>query len=279
MGESLAFKFIGGWKDRPENTAEKVADHDAEEDGGGGQDTFGKVLQQDDGDEDHSADKKIDGMTEVLVIVSAAEGIDADADERETDGGHDGTGDHGGEKFPERFQTEAEDRLKQSPDKTGSQDGAVGDRAAAHGGDDAVHDADKAGAGAHDNGKAAADRAYGPELDQCHKTCDQHGVLDGRDHQPQIPESAGASDHEDRCEVSHEHRQHVLHTEDDGFPKRDPSLQLIFRGVLDACFFTVCHYYFLLTRSPGKYFDTLPQYCNRFLRGTRQERQKEIAGI
>ena len=246
MSQRVSLEFEGRRKNCAEDRAQHIADDDAEQNGCRGKDSLCEVLQQNDGDQDGHAHQKVDRISEILVVVASAEGIDADADEGKTDGRHNSTGDYRRKEFPQGLQAEAEDRLKQSAHQSGAEDRAVGDHSPSHGSVDAVHDADKAGAGSHDNGKPSADGADGPELDQGHQARDQHGVLDHRDHQPQIPESAGPADHQDRRQVSDEHGQHMLHTEKESFSEGDPSFQFIFRSIAVCLFFVVLHFSDLL---------------------------------
>ena len=167
---------------------------------------------------------------EVLGAVAAAEGIDADRDQRKADGKHHRASDHRREELAQRLQEETQHTFKDAADDGCAHDGTIGQHTAAHAADNAVEHADKAGTGAHDDGHAAAHGADGEQLHQRDHTGHEHGALQQGDLQVckfTTGNAAGTGDDQQRGQVAHEHGADMLQAQGDGLAQRHLAIKLV----------------------------------------------------
>lgn len=111
----------------------------------------------------NSASSRFSIEPEILRGVAAAEGIDADRDQRQTDTQHDRAGNDRRKEFAQRLEEKAKYRLKQAAENGRAHNRAIRNHTAAHSSRNAVEHADKARACTHDDRHLAADRADGKQ--------------------------------------------------------------------------------------------------------------------
>ena len=192
------------------------------------------MLQNQNDNCDNQTDSQIFQRAVVICTRAAAERADTNADQRQTDGQYDRTGDNRREKAAQRLEECAQNGLKQTADNRGAHHRAVGDHTAAHYIGDTAEHADKSGAGTHDNRYLTADRTDRKQLDQCNNTRYQHRILQQRYlNRGKILCSAdrgtGIHDDQQRRQIADKHRQHVLQSERDRLLNRNPSLKFMRR--------------------------------------------------
>ena len=219
----------GRRKNETHDDSHNIAADDTEKNGGGAGEALGSVLEEKDHCENEEREKKIFKRTEVLGVVTAAEGVDADGDQAQTDGKNDRTRYDSGEEFSQRLDEEAENAFKETADDRSAHDGAVSDNAAAHGFGNALENADKAGGRTHNDRNITADRTDGEELDQRNDTRYEHSVLEqveleGREFT--AGKTARTGDDDKRCQVADEHGENVLKTERDRLFQRHFAIHL-----------------------------------------------------
>ena len=196
------------------------------------------MLDHEDDHENEKCEQQIFHRAEVLRGVAAAEGVDADRNERQTDAQNDRTGDDRGEEPAQRLEEEAENGFKQTAEDGRAHDSAVSDNAAAHGRRNAVEYADEARAGAHDDRNLAADGSDGEQLDERYHTCDKHRVLKYADlkiRELTACDAARAHDDEQRRQVADKHGENVLKSERNGPGQRHFGVEIMRRIRRNSC--------------------------------------------
>ena len=153
---------------------------------------------------------------EILRGVAAAEGIDADRDQRQTDTQHNRAGNDRRKEFAQRLEEKAKYRLKQAAENGRAHNRAIRNHTAAHGSRNAVEHADKTRACTHDDRHLAADRADGKQLHQRYHAGHEHRVLQNAYLQVRELAACNAArthDDEQRRQVADEHRKNVLQSQ------------------------------------------------------------------
>ena len=222
----------GGGQDKAHDEGGNVTGHDTDEDRGRAQKAIGPVLEEQDDHQHEDGQQQVLHGAEVLGCVAAAEGVDTDRDQRQTDGQHDRARDHRGEELAQGLEEEAQHGFEQAAQDGRTHDGTIGQHTAAHGSRDAVEHAQEAGAGAHDDGDLTADRADGKQLHQRDDAGHEHGVLQQADLQVSelaARQTAGARDDEQRGQVADEHGEHMLQAQRDRLAKGHLGFEVVSR--------------------------------------------------
>ena len=218
----------GRGQEQGQNGADDVTENNSEQDAGGTGDALGGVLEDQDNSHNRQSNQKVFNRTVIRGRISAAERGHTYADQRKSDGEHDGSGNDGREEFAQRLQENTEDRFKQAAQNTCAHNGAVSDHAAAHRFRNAGEHADKTGACSHNNRNFSADRADGKKLDQRNNAGDEHGVLQQRNLQGhQFTAVAGRRNDEDRREVADKHGENVLQSQRNRLMQRKTAFKFI----------------------------------------------------
>ena len=190
------------------------------------------MLEEQDDHQHEDGQQQVLHGAEVLGCVAAAEGVDTDRDQRQTDGQHDRARDHRGEKLAQRLEEEAQHGFEQAAQDGRTHDGTISQHTAAHGCRNAVEHAQEAGAGAHDDGDLTADRADGKQLHQRDDAGHEHGILQQADLQVRelaARQTAGARDDEQRGQVADEHGEHMLQAQRDRLAKGHLGFEVVSR--------------------------------------------------
>ena len=233
LGELHAVRIDCGRREHEaHDDSRDVAGDNADKDRGRAEEARAAVLDHEDHHEYEKCEQQIFHRAEVLRGVAAAEGIDADRDQRQADTQNDRAGDDRREKPAQRLEEEAEHGFKQTAENGRAHDRAVGDHAAAHRRRNAVEHADKARARAHDDRNLAADRADGEQLNERYHARNEHRVL--KDADLKIRElaacnAARAHDDEQRREVADEHGENVLESERNSSCQRHFGVEIVRR--------------------------------------------------
>ena len=219
----------GGGQNQTHDERSQITAGNAQQDGGRTGEALGAVLEVQNHSQHEDCQQQVLHGTKVLGGVAAAEGVDTNGDQAQTNGHNHSAGNNSGEEFTQRLQEETQDTFKQAADDGCAHNGTVGDDTAAHGSCNGIENTQEAGGGTHNDGDIAADGADGEQLNQSNDTCDQHRVLQ----QVQLQfckfatgDAAGAGDDQQGGQVADKHGQNVLQTQRDSLGQRHLSVQL-----------------------------------------------------
>ena len=229
--DTIGVNACGG-QHQPHDARNDIADDDTNQNGRRADEARRRMLHRQDDDEDDKRQAQVFGGTEISRAVAAAERVDADADEAQSDRKDDSTRHDGREEAAQRLQEEAQHAFKNTADDGCAHDRAIGQHTAAHRAHNAVEHTNKAGAGAHNDRHCAAHGSDGKQLHQRDDTCHEHGALQQGDLQVcklAACNAAGAGNDQQRGQVAHEHGADMLQAQRDGLTHGHFGFKLISR--------------------------------------------------
>ena len=132
----------GGRQNKTHDDCRNVARNNADKDRGRAKGSPLQPLADDQNNHQHEQrQQQIFHRAEILRGVAAAEGIDADRDQRQTDTQHDRAGNDRRKEFAQRLEEKAKYRLKQAAENGRTHNRAIRNHTAAHGSRNAVEHA------------------------------------------------------------------------------------------------------------------------------------------